>query len=79
MQNYSFQNHPIMYRKSSMKKGIFTILSNLSGDNFSVTNFFVFRFSHWKTFNNIYVMKEYKKTIFFYNYLKKKKKKLLDC
>ena len=52
-----------MYRKSSMKEGVFTILSDLSGAYFSVQchKLFSFKFSHRKAFNNIYVMKEYEK------------------
>ena len=70
MRNFFFQNHSIMYRKRSMiwKKGVFTILSDLSGAYFSVTNFFVFSFHTGKLLRIFMLWKNMKK-----------KKKLGDC
>lgn len=69
-----------MYRKSSMRKRVFPILSDLSGAYFSVTNLFFFCFHTGKLLIifMLCVMKEYeKKTRFFYLYNLEKKKETL--
>lgn len=69
---FFFQNHSIMYRKSSMNKGVFTILSDISGAYFSVTNFFVFGFHTIKLLTIFMLWKNMKKKLFITIWKKKK-------